>query len=377
MSKSLVSRLALLAALVPALAAPLAAAPKAPPLPFPLVERFEQFGPEQGLPAWKVHCVLAQDGKVWAGTTKGLAVFDGKRFSVIGTEQGLSHAVVTALALDPSNGDLWVGTLRGLNRVSGGRIETFTQTSSGMPNNVVYSVAVGADAVWVATAAGVGRRDAKSGAWSLWDHTNAIFHEPWTYAVTLSPDKLYVGVWAGGVVEYDLARGSWKEYRDPDGEFEIDLAADDGPISDISSWAVWEDGLLWQSSYFGIARFDGTRWKNFLEKKTPLISNFVNFVAAKGPVAWICTDRGLSVTDGTSWANYRATGEAAGTLEIVRPGAPPETRRTATTLSNNFVLGASLTDDEVWLATSHGLTRGVFAKSRAARSPKTATGAGK
>ena len=44
-------------------------------------------------------------------------------------------------------------------------------------------------------AAGVGRRDTKSGSWNIYDATNAIFHEPWTYAVTLSPDKLYVGVW--------------------------------------------------------------------------------------------------------------------------------------------------------------------------------------
>src|ERR1039458_7374701 len=61
-------------------------------LPFPLIERFEHFGPEQGLPAWKVHCVLADKGKVWVGTTKGLAVLEGKTFNVIGPGQGLSHS---------------------------------------------------------------------------------------------------------------------------------------------------------------------------------------------------------------------------------------------------------------------------------------------
>ena len=178
-------------------------------LPFPLIERFEHFGPEQGLPAWKVHCVLADKGKVWVGTSKGLAVLEGKKFNVIGPEQGLSHSVVTALAVDPATGDLWAGTLRGLNRISAGKVETFTQTSSGLPNNVVYSVAVGKDAVWVATAAGVGRRDARTGSWSLFDATNTLMHEPWAYAVTLSPEKLYIGVWAGGIVEQDMARGTW------------------------------------------------------------------------------------------------------------------------------------------------------------------------
>src|SRR5512140_941018 len=146
-------------------------------VPFPLIERFEHFGPEQGLPAWKVHCVLADKGKVWVGTTKGLAVLEGGKFTVIGPDQGLSHSVVTTLAVDPATGDLWAGTLRGLNRISAGKIETFTQTNSGMPNNVVYSVAVGKDAVFVATAAGVGRRDAKSGSWSLYAATNRLLHE--------------------------------------------------------------------------------------------------------------------------------------------------------------------------------------------------------
>ncbi len=361
-SKALLSTLG--AALL--LAVPLRALAGVPPaeLPFPLIERFEHFGLAQGLPAWKVHCVLADKGKVWAGTTKGLAVLEGGKFTVIGPEQGLSHSVVTTLAIDPSTGDLWAGTLRGLNRISAGKIETFTQTNSGLPNNVVYSVAVGHGAVWAATAAGVGRRDAKSGSWSLYDATNTLMHEPWTYAVTLSPDKLYVGVWAGGIVEQDLARGTWKEYRDPDGEFELDLAPDDGPISDISSWATWEDGILWQASYFGIARYDGTRWKSYLEKKTPLVSNFVNFIAAKGQVAWICTDRGLTVTDGTSWATYKSLEKGGGTLEITRPGAKVETRRMATAASNDFILGASITESEVWLATSHGLTRAVLAGKR-------------
>jgi hypothetical protein len=31
-------------------------------------------------------------------------------------------------------------------------------------------------------------------------------------------------------------------------------------------------------------------------------------------------------------------------------------------MSNDFVLGASITENEVWLATSHGLTRGILAR---------------
>jgi len=107
------------------------AGPPPGPLPFPLVERFETYGVPEGLPSWKVHCVLAEGGRVWAGTTKGLAVLENGRFRTIGTEQGLSFSVVSALALDPASGDLWVGTFKGLNRLSGGRIRPSRRRRAG------------------------------------------------------------------------------------------------------------------------------------------------------------------------------------------------------------------------------------------------------
>jgi ligand-binding sensor domain-containing protein len=331
-------------------------------LPFPLIEKFESFGVPDGLPAWKVHCVLADGARVWAGTTHGLAVLENGRFRVIGKEQGLSHGVVTSLAIDPATGDLWAGTFKGLNRISAGRIDTFTQTSSGLPNDVVYSVLVAKGAVWAATAAGVGRYDLSTHAWSLYDQTNTIMHEPWTYSMAESLDRIWVGVWAGGVIEHDPVKGTWKEWRDPDGEMEIDLQPDDGPVHDVTSWIATSGNLLWQGTYFGMARYDGKSWKTYHKEKTPLPSDFINFIAARGAAAWVCTDQGLTATDGETWATYRGAKGGGGTLTLSRPGRPAETRRMATALSNDFILGASLTDEGIWLATSHGLSRGVFAR---------------
>lgn len=360
--------LALLASAL--LAAPLGArvATKASAPPFRLVDHFENFGVPDGLPSWKVHCVLAEGGRVWAGTTKGLAVREGGRFRVIGPEQGLSHSVVTSLALDPASGDLWIGTFRGLNRLSAGRIETFTQTSSGLPNDVVYAVLVARGAVWAATAAGVGRRDLATGEWALYDQTNTIMHEPWTYALAESRDRIYVGVWGGGVVEHDPVAGTWKEWRDPDGEMELDLLPDDGVVHDVTSSIAWGSGVLWQATYFGMSRYDGSRWKTFLAGKSPLVSNFINFVAAKGSNAWVCTDRGLATTDGTAWATYHRAVNGTGLLDLSVPGGS-ETRRMPTSLPNNFVLGISVGEDEVWIATSHGLARGVLARAPAPAAP--------
>ena len=149
-------------------------------LPFPVIEKFENYGKEDGIPAYKVHSVLKTiDNKLWIGTWDGLCErqADGK-FKRFGPEQGLSHKLVVSMVEDPKTGDLWIGTMRGLNKYSGGKITRYLQTDSGLPNNVVYGVDVFQDQVWVATAAGAGSLDLKTGVWKIFDHNNAAMHEP-------------------------------------------------------------------------------------------------------------------------------------------------------------------------------------------------------
>jgi ligand-binding sensor domain-containing protein len=342
--------------------ASLQAAPVTPDLPFPLIERFEQFSVNEGIPSHKVHCVLsASDGRLWVGTYQGALVRENGKFRRIGVAEGLTHPVVLSMVEDPRNGDVWIGTMRGLNRYSAGRIATYKQTTSGLPNNLIYGLEVMGNTLWVATAAGLGALDLKTGSWSIYDHNNTVMHEPWVYAVKGAKDRLFVGVWGGGILEYEPAQAIFKEHRDPDRDFHFDLVADDGPVSDVTSWIAWDEGILWQGTYFGLSRYDGSRWRTWQEKKSPLVSNFVNFIWARGHVAWIGTDRGVSVTDGEIWVNYRSSEKREGLIEITTPGQALQTRKIASTLPNDFVLGIWADDKEAWFATSDGLGHGVFA----------------
>lgn len=340
-------------------------APAAPPVadvPFPVVERFENWREAQGMPSRKIHCVLkASDDRLWIGTWEGLLVKDGDRFQRYTTADGLTHKMILCLAEDPKTGDLWVGTMRGLNCVSAGRITGYLQTDSGLPNNVVYGVGVIGGHLWAATAAGTGDLDLKSGRWRLYDHENSPMHEPWCYAVGGTADRVFIGVWGGGILEHDPALGSFKEYRDPDKDFHFDLVPDDGPINDITSWIAYEQGILWQMTYFGASRYDGRRWRTWVEGKSPLPSNFTQFVWTRGKVAWIGSDRGVSVTDADTWVNYLVSEKGDGVMEIHRPGRAVETRAMDTALPNAFVLGIWVDDREAWIATSDGLSRGVLA----------------
>jgi len=338
---------------------------EAAPLPFPIVTRFENFGEKDGLPSHKVHCVLkTSDGKLWLGTTNGLCVRepDGK-FRRYGPEDGLSHPVVLSMAEDPGTGDLWLATMQGLTRLSGGKFTVFTQTNSGLPNNVVYGVAIINDTVWAATPAGAGAYNIRTKTWSIYDHNNADMEEPWCYAIAPGEGVVYIGVWAGGIVEHDPRTGSFKAYRDPDGDFQFQLTPDSGPIADITSWVAYGDGILWQGTYFGLSRYDTKEatWRTWVQDKTPLVSNFINTVFSRGRVAWVATDRGVSVTDGAHWVNYLVDDNGRGVIRTYRPGEEPQTRAMTTALADGFVLAVWADDHEAWFATSNGLSHGILA----------------
>src|SRR5579872_2015460 len=94
--------------------------------------RWENFTTVNGLPDNHVFCVLVDGNRIWAGTENGLGLYENGSWKVFrpaedSPQQSLAHRAVLSLALDKSTGDVWVGTMAGLSRVSAGRIDTFTQ----------------------------------------------------------------------------------------------------------------------------------------------------------------------------------------------------------------------------------------------------------
>ena len=326
--------------------------------------RWENFTTANGLPDNHVYCVLVDGNRIWAGTENGLAKYEDGKWTVLRPEDGLAHRAVLNLALDKRTGDLWVATMGGLSRVSAGRIDSFTQLNSGVSNDVVYSVAVQGDYVWVATAAGGSRLDTRTGQWSLFNERNTPMYEIWTYSVTAAPDKVYYAVWGGGVLEFDVKTQRWKDYNDPDGETELVLFKDQGLIHEITTSVSYVDKILWVATYFGDSRYDGRNWHNFLTKDSGLPSNFTNQVKAiDANRAWFCTDKGVAYYDGTNWAVYRPSLET-GKPEMLVRGTDGNTTSipVETAPAHNYVLGIDLQGDDVWVATAKGLSHGIRQK---------------
>lgn len=323
--------------------------------------RFENFTTANGLPDNHVFSVLVDGARIWAATENGLALFENGKWKTFNTEDGLAHRAVLTLALDKRTGDLWAGTMGGLSHISGGHITSYTQLNSGLSNDVVYSISIENDNVWIATAAGACKLNLTTGQWSLYNERNTPMVEIWAYGVSATPTKVYFAIWGSGILEYDQKTGRWDKYEDPDGENEFVLFKDQGLIHEIVTSVSYVDDILWAATYFGDSRYDGRYWHNFLVKDSGLPSNFTNSIKGiDANRAWFCTDKGLAYYDGTNWAVYRPSMTTGKPEMTVRDAAGVVTPIEVTTApAHNYILGIDFQGNDIWVATAKGLSHGV------------------
>jgi ligand-binding sensor domain-containing protein len=337
----------------------------------PVYGNWRNFTTKDGLPSDHVYCVRIDGDRVLAGTHDGLAVYENGKWKSYTTKDGLAHNGVVSIDVSELTGDVWIGTLGGLSRWSGGKFENFNQLNSGMPNDLVYCVICDGKDVWVATGGGAGHYDTATRKWEIFTEKNAPMHEPWTYGVSAGDGKIFIAAWGGGVIEYTKKTKQFKDYTDPDGEMEIDLLPDDGPVHDITTGTTWGAGYLWVSTYFGLSSYDGTHWKGYFKEHCGLASNFINFVRAEGAVVFICSDNGLSSTNGKSWVTYKKNDNDSNGKAIISNFSRDDDKTTDKTtreipmhpsIAHNFIIGVDADKDVLWVATEKGVSRGELLK---------------
>jgi hypothetical protein len=328
----------------------------------PVYGNWRNFTTKDGLPSDKTYCARIDGDKVYIGTHDGLAVYEKGKWRTYTTKDGLAHNGVVSVDVSELTGDVWIGTLGGLSRWSGGKFENFTQFNSGMPNDLVYMViCVGKD-VWIATGGGAGHYDTFTKEWEIFTEKNAPMHEPWTYGVSAGDEKIFIAAWGGGVIEYNTKTKQFRDYTDPDGFMEIDLKPDDGVVHDITTSTSWADGILWVSTYFGMSRYDGKYWKGYFDHDSGLASNFINFLRAEGPLVNVCSDNGLSSTNGTTWVTYKKNDNNADGKAIITNGTSMKEISLSPSIAHNFIIGVDAEEGVIWVATSKGVSRGEIIK---------------
>jgi len=309
---------------------------------------------------------LEADGdSLWIGTEGGLVLYYNGVWENWTQKNGLPWNVIMGIAKDKKTGELWLALFgEGIARFSGGHFEHFTQMNSGLLNDVVYGIDVQGDDVWVATTAGISRYNQVSGEWTVFNEKHAPMEEVWTYNVDAAEEKVYFAVWGGGVLEWDVKTESWKVYRDPDGEMEIDLYRDDGLIHIITTSVSQTDNILWASTYFGLSRYDGRNWRGYMDHDSGLPSNFINLSVGRSAIScYNCTDKGLGVLvdfASDAWVTYVLEDEKdkTWTAKVMQGNKILEKQKTNLDLPNHFTICVEFMGDDIWLGTGHGLARG-------------------
>jgi ligand-binding sensor domain-containing protein len=339
-----------------------------------LYTKWENFTPGNGMPEAKVFSVAVDGNRVWAGTENGLVLIENSKVAkVYNTSDGLPNRVVTGIAVDKKTGDVWLATFGGLSQFSGGTFHNYDSLTTGLANNIVYGVAIQDEFVWVATTAGINRLNTHTGEWSIFSEKNAPMHEPWGYGIAVAEKKVYVAVWGGGVLEYDIARGYWKPYTDPDGEMEIVLFKNQGLIHIIVSSIAYnrDTDMFWASTYFGLSGYDGHNWYNYLSTDSGLASDFINASQSRGDDVWSCTDKGLSYLNfkTNTWVTYRPNKETGGgEIVITTPDKKVRTMETPTSLAHNYILNLAFQGEDIWVATAAGLSHGIHESKKEGKS---------
>jgi signal transduction histidine kinase/streptogramin lyase len=124
-------------------------------------QRFRTVGAREGLSSDQTTTVVeGAGGKLWVGTGGGglnalpLNGGDTGLASALPAHYALLSDVILSLAPAP-NGDLWVGTPDGLNRIRGGTVDAFT-SADGLPDDFIRSLLVDGDgSLWIGTRRGL------------------------------------------------------------------------------------------------------------------------------------------------------------------------------------------------------------------------------
>ena len=281
-------------------------------------DEFRLFDARNGLLSNGIFHISKLDDKILVGTYGGgMSLYDtvNDKWENYNIPDGLGDAFVYG-TLKMANGDVWVATWSGANRIRGGALKdrskwdlfTVENTNKGLPNDWVYGLAEGKKGeVWMATEGGLARY--MNGKWDNWNHAKglgapfekvkddikfnsdpsqvsehharqkvemglqgiSVAYNP-NYIIALQVDKdgvVWCGTWGGGLARFDGK--TWRNYT----------VADGLPGNHVFMLQFDDKGTMWIGTNNGLARRDGDK---FIVTTTEqgLFSNAV-FSMASGP----------------------------------------------------------------------------------------------
>jgi ligand-binding sensor domain-containing protein len=252
---------------------------------------FHLYDTRSGLLSNGVFAVRKVHGKIAVGTYGGgLSLLDERSgsWTTYNIPEGLGDGFVYDVRT-MQNGDIWIATWTGANRVRGGSLDdrsqwdhfTVENTKGGLPNDWVYGLAEGKNGdVWFATEGGMALLS--GGRWQNWNHARGL-------------GAPYEKVKNDIAFKSDPSRESRHHAKQKQemGLQEVNVAYNPNYVVALN---VDPQGTVWAGTWGGgLSRFDGKRWVTYTTAEG-LPSNHVFMLQtdAKGEL-WVGTNNGLAL----------------------------------------------------------------------------------
>ncbi len=220
---------------------------------------YRLFDLRSGLLANGIFHIGKLGGRIVVGTYGGgMALLDEARggWDIYNIPQGLADAFVYDV-LQTRDGDVWIATWSGANRVTGGALDerdkwrtySVENTAGGLPNDWVYALAEGPDGeVWLATEGGLARF--AGGHWENWNHERGV-------GASYAEVRDHVG-FSNDPADYSRHHSRQKQEM---GLQDVNVAYNPNYIVALQ---VDADGTVWAGTWGGgLAQFDGKGFRNF------------------------------------------------------------------------------------------------------------------
>jgi len=223
----------------------------------------------------------------------GMSLFDEKTqtWETYNVPEGLGDAFVYDV-LETAQGDVWIATWSGVNRVRGGELKdrsrwelhTVKSTGGGLPNDWVYGLAEGRNGeIWLATEGGVARY--RDGKWENWNHPRGL-------------GAPYAKVKDNIAYKNDPSQSSshHAQQKREMGLGNVDVAYNPNYVVAME---VAPDGTLWAGTWgAGLAHFDGRRWTNYTTAEGLPGNHVFMLHVDRHRRLWIGTNNGLALMKG-------------------------------------------------------------------------------
>ena len=284
------------------------------------------------------------DGAMVFGTDGGASILRDGRFSDV---SGLSDPRVRSLLADP-DGTLWVGSVRGIDRLRGGGV-TSLHEDEGIAGDVFALLRDRDDNLWIGSESGLHRLTTTPGAPGVPTPLGALSKfdregtRPFATESFLQDREgnLWVGTWSEGMMRLQDGKvttfGShfvWATYESPDGA--LSLGLEDGffalrgddtvPVTGstpgmvVFTMAAAHDGVWVGTRSHGVFHYDGTKLEAW-NGDPSLATRTVDVVYEDASHAlWVGTQEGVERIDGGTTRRFGPKdGLAEGEVDAIEP----------------------------------------------------------